>query len=85
MIRKEFYSTKEIADVLGISRIAVFKKIKQGKIKAEKIGRNFAIPKSEFSLIIDQSLSSTQKKILSAGIRKTVAEYGKTLELLGAE
>ena len=85
MTQKNFYTTSEIAETLGISRIAVFKKIKEGKIKAEKIGRNYAIPKSEFSILIDESLSAKQKKILSEGVRKTVAEYGKTLEMLGAE
>ena len=39
--------TSEVAKVLKISRIAVFKKIKSGEIKAEKIGRNYVIPKEE--------------------------------------
>jgi len=33
--------------MLGISSVAVFKRIKSGKIKAEKIGRNYVIPHSE--------------------------------------
>ncbi len=43
MSEKEFLSTTELAKILGISSVAVFKKIKKGQIKAEKGGRNFII------------------------------------------
>ena len=36
---KKYYTVKELADILGISRVAVFNKIKKGEIKAEKAGR----------------------------------------------
>ncbi len=44
---KEYYSIPELAKHLGISRIAVFKQIKRGKINAIKIGRSYAIHKAE--------------------------------------
>ncbi len=44
---KEFVSTGELAKMLGISRIAVFKKIKKGEIKAVKVGRNFVIKRED--------------------------------------
>ncbi len=47
MEAKDFYTTKELAGILGISRVAVFKKIKNGTIKAQKIGRNFVIFKKD--------------------------------------
>jgi excisionase family DNA binding protein len=47
MESKEFYTTKELANLLGISRVAVFNKIKKGDIKAQKIGRNFVIFKKD--------------------------------------
>ena len=43
------YATK--ADLLQVSRISVFKKIKNGQLKAKKIGRNYAFPKSEITEI----------------------------------
>ena len=45
MKNKEYLTIKELADLLGITRIAVYKKVKKGQIKAVRIGRNFAIPK----------------------------------------
>jgi excisionase family DNA binding protein len=47
MESKEFYTTAEIAEILGISRIAVFNRIKKGDIKAQKMGRNFVIFKKD--------------------------------------
>ncbi|KKQ68577.1 MAG: hypothetical protein A2626_02765 [Candidatus Nealsonbacteria bacterium RIFCSPHIGHO2_01_FULL_38_55] len=44
---KEFYTTAELAEILGISRVAVFNKIKKGEIKALKMGRNFVIFKKD--------------------------------------
>lgn len=44
---KGFYTTTELAKLLGISRIAVFNRIKKGAIKAQKIGRNFIIFKKD--------------------------------------
>ena len=40
---KLFFSLPEAAAELGISRIAVFKKVKKGNIAAIRIGRNWAI------------------------------------------
>lgn len=85
MNQKEFYTVKEVADLLGISRVAVFMKIRQGKIKAEKIGRNYAIKKEELANILGETLSNDQKKILREGVQKTMDEYGEVLEKLGKE
>ena len=44
---KNYYTTTELAKILGISRVAVFKRIKNGSIKARKVGRNFVIYKAD--------------------------------------
>ena len=36
-------STSQLAHLLSVSRVAVFKKIHKGEIKARKVGRNFII------------------------------------------
>ncbi len=43
MVNKDFYTTAELAKILRVSRVAVFNKIKNGDIKAQKLGRNFVI------------------------------------------
>lgn len=82
---KEFLSTTELAKLLGISRVAVFKKIKKGEIKATKVGRNFIIDKRDLGNIFGKVLSPAKKKEIDKAVMKTVKEYGETLELLGNE
>lgn len=47
---KDFYTTGELAELLGISRISVFKRLRQGSIKGQKMGRNFIIFKKDINL-----------------------------------
>lgn len=41
---REYYSIPEAASLLGISRIAVFKRVKKGRLQAMRFGRNWAVP-----------------------------------------
>ncbi len=79
----DLYTIPELAKMLGISRIAVFNKIKKGQIKAQKIGRIFVISKKEIEPILGKALTQEQKKLIDLGIRKTIKEYGEVLEKLG--
>lgn len=80
-----FITTSELARILGISRIAVFKKIKTGKIKAARVGRNFVIARRDLAGILGRALSQKDKMEIDGSVKKTVAEYGETLRLLGQE
>ena len=80
---KRYFTTSEIAKLLGLSRIAVFKRIKKGKMKAIKIGRSYVISKACFPEIIGKKLSQAQKRKIESAVRKIVKEYGETLKLLG--
>lgn len=84
---KIFFSTIEVAKLLHISRIAVFQKIKQGLIKAEKIGKNYAIPREEIEhlLEINKNLTEKDKKEINDAVRRAVNEYGQAIRMLGKE
>ncbi len=80
---KKFISTIELAKILGISRIAVYKKIKKGEIKAIKVGRNFVIDKKDLGNILGKELTEKEKKEIEKAVKRVVREYGETLRLLG--
>jgi len=61
MENREFITTAELAKILGISRVAVFKRIKRGQIKAIRVGRNFAIPRDSLPEVLGQVLSKKTK------------------------
>ncbi len=82
MINKKYISVKEAAQLMGISRVAVFKKIKKGEIEAQKIGRNYIIDKRSLGSIY-QDLTPNQEKRIKRALKKTIDEYGETLKKLG--
>lgn len=80
----KFISTSEAAKILGISRVAVFKQIKAGKLKAERVGRNFVIDKV---LLIGSIEKPSQKRIeeIDRVVDKVLKEYGEVIKKLGKE
>lgn len=82
---KAFLSSTEVALALGISRVAVHKKIKSGEIPAEKVGRNYVIPASVLGGILGTHVSESKKEQIQRAVQKTVREYGEALRLLGKE
>jgi len=82
---KRHYSVAEAAALLGISRIAVFKKIKSGKLKASKVGRNYVIRASAVRELAGGELTGRQRSQLEKGVSRVLKEYGETLRLLGKE
>lgn len=85
MKRSEYLTIPQLAKILGISRIAVYRKVKKGQIKAVKIGRTFAIPQKQITAILGKSLHQKDKKEIDRAVTKTIKEYGHTLKLLGSE
>jgi len=85
MTKFGYMSIQELANLLGISRIAVYKKIKKGRIKAIRIGRSYAISRKYADGITGKTLNEDDKKEINAAIKKTVKEYGEVLKLLGRE
>ena len=83
MNKQEYLTIPQMAKILGISRIAVYRKVKKGQIKAKKIGRSYAIPQSSIFRVIP--LSTREIRRLDAAIRKAFKEYGETFRLLGRE
>ena len=85
MEKNEYFTIPQLAKILGVSRISVYKKVKKGQIKAVKIGRNFAIPHRQIAGIVGKALRPEDKKEIDYAVRKTFEEYGQVLKLLGSE
>jgi len=47
---KDFYTITELAKLLGISRVSVFKRVRRDSIKGQKMGCNFIIFKKDIDL-----------------------------------
>lgn len=84
-MQNSYITTAQLGEMLGISRVSVFRKIKAGEIKAVKIGRNFAIDSKDVPEILGTKLNQNSADLVTRAVHKTVKEYGETLRLLGKE
>jgi excisionase family DNA binding protein len=85
MEKNEFMTIPQLARLLGLSRIAVYNKVKSGEIKAVRIGRTYAINTKDIADILGKTLTKKSKEEIDQAIKKTVDEYGEVLRLLGQE
>jgi len=89
MKEKPYFSIAEVAKILGLSRIAVYNKVKKGQIGAIRVGRSFAISDKAIKKLIKSvkgaPLESREKKEIDKVVARTIKEYGETLKRLGAE
>lgn len=84
-MHEQYLATRDVARLLGISTVAVFKRIKSGKIKAHKIGRSYIINKRDVPELDERTLNRTQKAFMDKALTKTIKEYSVALKLLGNE
>lgn len=50
---KEFYKAEDLAKLLEVNIMTIYRYIKAGRLKAYKIGREFRIDKTEFIKFLD--------------------------------
>lgn len=80
---KEYYSSVELANLLGISRIAVYKRIRKGDIRARRIGRNFLVHYKTVEQLIPHRLDDHDRKFIDRAVSRTVSQFGEALKNLG--
>jgi len=81
----EYITIPQLALLLGMSRVAVFNKVKSGEIKAIKIGRNYAIHMKDVSYILGKELTEKSREEIEKAVAEATAEYGEVLRLLAKE
>ncbi|MBN1255981.1 MAG: helix-turn-helix domain-containing protein [Deltaproteobacteria bacterium] len=82
MVHEKYLTIPELAKLLGVSRIAVYKRVKKGQIPATKIGRTYVITDRTIAEILGKELTQRGKERIDAAVRKTVQEYGDVLKQL---
>jgi len=85
MVKQKYITIPQLAELLGLSRIEVYRKVRKGQIPAIKIGRLYAISDRDITYILGKKISTKAKRRIDAAVRKTVREYGEVLRKLGKE
>ena len=85
MSTERYITIPELAKLLGVSRIAVYNRVKKGQIPATKIGRTYVITDQTVADILGRKVTNQGKKAIDDAVDRTVREYGEVLKLLGKE
>ena len=83
MVNEKYITIPQLAKLLGLSRIEVYRRVRKGQIKAEKIGRIYVIEDKEVSHILGKKLTAKDKGQIEKAVKKAVIEYGEVLRKLG--
>lgn len=84
-MNKKMYSTQEVANILKLSRVEIFRKIKNGKLKAEKVGRNYVIAQEDLLEALGKIVGISKKLRIESAVKRAIKEYGKTFKKLAEE
>ena len=82
MTEEKYITLPRLAELLGVSRISIYKKVKKGQIPAIRIGRNYAIADKTIAQVLGKKLSEKGKRQIDAAIKKIVEQYGEVLKEL---
>ncbi len=82
---KKIYTVKEVADLLGISRITVFRWIKSGKLKANMVGGSYVISVENLPHHLMGGLPEEGKAEIRKAVALALKEYGETFRALAKE
>jgi len=85
MTREKYITIPELAKLLGVSRIAIYKRVKKGQIPATKVGRTYVITDQTIATILGKEVTKRGKEQIDTAVRKTVREYGEVLKQLANE
>jgi len=84
-LHQEGLTIPQLANRLGLSRVAVWNKVKRGEIPAAKVGRQYVISARDARVATGEELSPERKKWLQAAVDRVVREYGPVLKRLSRE
>ena len=85
MAKEKYITIPELARLLGVSRIAIYNRVKKGQIPAIKIGKTYAITDQTIADILGKKVTERGKKRIDAAVHRTVREYGEVFKRLGKE
>lgn len=81
---KEYLSIPQAAKELGVNRVVLYRKVKQGTIVAVRVGKNYIIHRSQINPI-QRPLTEADKQRVEEAVTRVVKEYGDVLRWLAKE
>lgn len=57
----QYYTIKEVAEILKVAYLTVYRWVKDGKIEAYKLGKEYRIKKTDIEKFVEGSKYQTEK------------------------
>lgn len=76
----EILTAEQVANILKVHRFTVLKFIKQGKLKASKLGRVYRIRKSEVDRFLDNQMEHSATPAKTVSSKKKATTVKKTVK-----
>jgi excisionase family DNA binding protein len=81
----KYITIPQLAKMLNVSRVTVFRWVKSGKIKASKVGGTWIIDDPDILSTITGELTDAQKAEIAEAVDKAVEQYGELFRLLSKQ
>lgn len=81
----KYITIPKLAEILNISRQAVYKQVKGGKIKASKVGGTWIIDDPEITTLLTGKITEKQKDEIKKIVQEAVEQYGELFKRLSKE
>ncbi len=85
MVKSHLITIPKLAELLGISRIAVYNQVRAGKIAATKVGRIHVISDRTVQQVLRKRVGALDKERVDRAVQKVVRDYGEVLKRLARE
>lgn len=82
---KKIFSVKDVAELLGVNRVTVFRWIQSGKVKASMVGGAYVISVEDLPHHLLGGLSQEKKQEIKEAVTRALKEYGETFRALARE
>lgn len=80
----EYLSIPQAAKELGINRVVLYRKVKEGSMMAIRVGKNYIIHRSQIRPV-HKPLTDADKHRIEKAVKRVVQEYGNVLRWLAKE
>ncbi len=80
----EYLTIPQAAKELGVNRVVLYRKVKEGAVVAVRVGRNYIIHRSQINPV-HRPITEADKRRIEKAVAKVVKEYGEVLRWLAKE
>lgn len=75
----------QLAEEMGLSRVTVYNRVRDGHIPATRVGRNYIISARVVRRLLQDEMTPAQEQWIDEAVKNVVAEYGELLKWLSRE